>query len=1374
MNETEKIASAWVSAFLFILLWPALLSGQEKNLFFRHLTTNEGLSHNSVYAINEDDYGFMWIGTRSGLNRFDGYSFKIYDNNNSGLRNAYINTIFKDSKGRMWIGTQEGGLSRYNTETDNFTTYTHSPGSPGSFDQDNIQAIAEDSKGSIWAGTHGEDLYRLEEKTGKLILFNLQAKVPAGFNIERINTIFFESDTLLWLGTLGGLYHYNQVSGKVYPEYSDNGFVNDRVLSLFNENQSIIWLGTSSGVVRFNKKTHQAEKITTSNSSLSNDQILDIERIPDGRIMIATDGGGLNIYDPVTRSITQCMSDPNNPYTISNNSVYEIFTDKNKGLWVGNYVGGINYYSEFDWKFLPVKHQLNDRESLSDNHIRTFFQDREGGIWIGTLGGLNHYNPNTGKFKSFTFSKTTSNSLSSNTVLAIYEDREGNLWIGTFGGGISIFDKKKNTFRKFSHPDDNTGSLEKASIYAISETNSNKLCITSLGGIYILDRNTGRLKRYTSGTSNLSNNTVKVLCNDKQGNIWLGTNHGLNRFNPETEDFLVYTHSNSDSTTLANNRILSILQANDGRIWVGTEGGGVSILNPGTGKFYSITSREGLPDNVVNAIVQDNNENLWISTNKGLVQYDPVKGKLKIYTVADGLQGNEFNQKASLKTSDGKIYFGGSNGFNAFYPGNLVINTHPPKVLFTDLYISNKLVSVGEANGPLDKQLFLLEKLTLDFAQSNFEIHFSALGFINIGKYKYSFFMKGVDEAWTDFREVRSANYASLRPGLYTFMVKALNNDGVSSIEPAVLQIRILPPWWKTWWAYTIYAIIIISSLILFIRVNTSWVKVKQQLLLERFEKDQLEELNQMKLGFFTNISHEFKTPLTLILGHLDNLKNAGSEKKAENISNIEKNARRLLFLINQLLEFRKAESGLMKLKASKGNIVQLLEGIKESFNDLAVKKNIQFELTSEGIIPEIWFDAEKMEKIIFNLLSNAFKYTEEGGSISIQIRLKDTKWNNSNNNRLNSVEISIRDTGIGIAPDDIRMVFDRFYQETKSGTINKKIDSSGIGLAYCKRLVDLHHGDISAESELGKGSSFLVILPIGKDHLSDEEIKEEVNFLLKMDYQGFSGEIADIPSSDTGAVSPDDKMPLLLVVDDNPQVCIVIAEKFRTTFRVITAANGNGGLEIARQYLPDIIISDIMMPGMDGIEFCQKLKEDILTSHIPVILLTAKSGDENQIIGIKTGADAYLSKPYNPDLLQVTIENLINNRKLLRNKFAGQPTFVPAEVVSNKLDEQFLVRIISLIENDSDSDTLDVTKLSREVAMSRSVLYRKLKALTGNSIQDFVRIVKLRKAARMLLDSDFPVSEIAYQSGFANSKHFSTAFKRQFGKTPSEYRINA
>ncbi|MEI7982516.1 MAG: two-component regulator propeller domain-containing protein, partial [Bacteroidota bacterium] len=956
-----------------LLLIGSFSFGQANNLFFRHLNTNDGLSNNTVYSINDDTLGFIWIGTRSGLNRFDGYSFRIYDNR-SGLKNTMINIIFRDSKGRIWVGTQGGGLSRYAYETDTFTSFSNSPADSSSISHDDVQAIDEDSQGRIWIGTHEGALNRLDETKNKFVRIRLQEGLSPDFHINRINTILFENDTLLWIGTLDGLYRYNPKRDKVFPVLMDGKPLNRRVLCICNEGPVRIWLGTNNGIVGYDKLSHTAQYITTANSALTNDLILVIKRLQDGRLMIGTDGGGLDIYNPLTREITAYMSNPNAPYSLSNNSVYEIFIDRYNGLWVGNYIGGINYYSEFDWKFLPVQHEVNDLESLSDNHVRSFYQDSEGDIWIGTLGGLNQYNPNSGKFKTYTFNRNVANTLSSNTVLSMNEDHQGALWIGTYGGGISIFDKKRGTFRKFSHPDDLSHSLDKADIYGIVETTNKKICAASLGGIYLFDMNTGRMKRFQTSNSRLSNNTVKVLYLDRQGNIWAGTNQGINKFNPETGEFKVYTHSNTDPNSLTNNRILSITESKDGKLWIGTEGGGVGIFDPASENFSCLTSAEGLPDNVVNSVLQDNLGVFWFGTNKGLVRYDHIQKKLQVYTAADGLQANAFNQNAALKARDGKLFFGGINGFNVFYPGNLVSNLYPPKVILTDLYISNKLVNPGDE--PLATQLFLQKKLTLNY-QTNFEIHFSALGFINKGLYKYSYSLKGLDTAWTEYRDIRTVNYTNLNPGIYTLMVRAINSDGVISENPATLTIHILSPWWKTWWAYIVYTLVILGLLFLFMKFNISWIHVKNQLLLERKEKEQQEELNQLKLGFFTNISHEFKTPLTLILGHLDNLKEFSTGKQAETLNHIEKNAKRLLILINQLLEFRKAEIGLMKLKAGKGNIVLLINGIKASFDELAMKKNIGFEFICPVAIPEIWFDSEKIEKIVFNLLSNAFKHVD-------------------------------------------------------------------------------------------------------------------------------------------------------------------------------------------------------------------------------------------------------------------------------------------------------------------------------------------------------------------------------------------------------------
>ncbi len=1343
--------------------------GQGNNLFFRHLTTNEGLSNNTVYAINEDTLGFIWIGTRSGLNRFDGHSFKVYDNS-SGLRNVFINTIFRDSKGRIWVGTQGGGISRYEYETGGFTSFVNDPLKPNTISHDDVQAIVEDHKGNLWIGTHEGGLNMLDMSTNTITRVPVQKLLPAGYRIDRINTMLMENDTLIWIGTLDGLFSYNPLKNRIYPFLVNGNPVNARILALFVEEPDKLWLGTQSGIVKVDIARHLDEYVISGKTGLSSDLVVDIKKSPDGRIMIATDGGGLNIYDPASGVFTPFMNNPNSPNGISNNSVYTIFIDSFKGLWVGNYIGGINYYSEYDWKFQPVKHELNDPQSLSDNHVRCFYQDGQGMIWIGTLGGLNQYDPASGRFRIYAADKKDNHSLTSNSVLSIYEDRDGKFWIGTFGGGISIFDKKSKTFRKFRHRDDPTGSLEKANIYSIIEASSNKLYIASLGGIYLLDRNTDRMTRFLSTNSRLSNNTVKVLCKDKSGNIWAGTNQGINKLNHENGEITCYSHSISNPNSLSNNRILSIITANDGKLWIGTEGGGVSIFDPSAERFYSITTTDGLPDNVVNSVLQDNLGIFWLATNKGLVRYDQSTKKMRIYTSADGLQANEFNQNAALKSKDGNLYFGGINGYNVISPGNLITDFSPPKVILTDLYISNKLVRPGDEQSPIDKQLFLEKRISLGY-EATFEIDFAALGFINKGKYQYSYKMTGLSLDWTEFREGRSASYSNLPPGLYTFMVRARNNDGVLSSNPASIEIRILPPLWKTWWAFCLYILVILALLFMFMRYNISWIRVKNQLILERKEKEQLEELNQMKLGFFTNISHEFKTPLTLILGSLDNLKHSGPNNQPDQLRNIEKNAQRLLILINQLLEFRKAENGLMKLKATKGNIVNFLRGIKENFEEFARMKSIHFELNASGNIPEIWFDAEKIEKILYNLLSNAFKFVNPGGRIEINLAFREIEAAKEPQGQRSFLELVVKDTGQGMSVDDLKNIFNRFYQESKDATRTQHTEGSGIGLAYSKKLVELHHGEISVQSEQGKGASFIILLPVGKGHLNDDEIKEEINFQLIMDYQGLSGVFNDESPFSENVPVVNENMPILLVVDDNPMICKVIAEKFHQEYQVITAGNGIEGLEKARKFVPDIIISDILMPGMDGIEFCRKIKDELLTCHIPVIMLTAKSDDDSQIEGISTGADAYIAKPYNPEILQATLRNLVNSRKVLLNKFYGKEQFVPSEVVSNKIDEKFLNRLIGLIEEYAEQETIDISVICREIAMSRSALYRKLKALTGNSIQDFIRMVKLRKASRMLLETTQTISEIAYQSGFPNTKHFSTTFKKQFGKTPSEYR---
>ncbi|TFH38621.1 MAG: hybrid sensor histidine kinase/response regulator [Bacteroidia bacterium] len=1354
---------------LIIIIVSISASGQEKELLFSHFFTDDGLSHNSVYAINQDTLGFVWIGTRSGLNRFDGNVFKTYDLN-QGLKDVYINSIFRDSEGEIWIGTQEGGLSRYNYLSDSFDSWLISLDDQASLRRNNVLSVAEDNHGRIWVGSHAGELNIFSKQNLSFEKVEIINETYGDGQPDRINQIYFDSDSTAWLGTFHGLYQLWIPDLNKPATVIINRVLNNWVTSIFRNSDGRLWVGTNSGIFLGNYHDEEFELINTSNSNLSNNMVTDIESFNDGTIIIGTDGGGINIYNVSTGQIEVSDSDPNNQYSLSNNSVYDIFVDRDRSIWVGNYIGGLNYYSSNDWKFTPVRHKLNNPRSLSDNHVRTFCEDSQGNIWMGTLGGLNLYDRKTLAFSSYTFSRSSQNSLSSNTVLSIFEAGENYLWIGTFGGGLNIFDKSQNLFTKFSHPDDQNRSLDRASIYQIADAGKGRIILATLGGIYLVDTVSGRMTRYTSSNSSLSSNTVKALCRDSHGYIWLGTNFGLNRFNPDDGSFVLYIHSTSDPNSLSNNRVLSIVESGDGLIWIGTEGGGVSIFDHLTGKFSAITINEGLSDNVVNAVLQDNNGSYWLSTNKGLVRYNISNEVFSIYTVADGLQGNEFYQNSSLKASDGSLFFGGPYGFNNFDPQLLKISPVPPVIIFTDLSISGRIVRDFNEKSPLNKQLCLQELLRFPY-HSSFEIHFSVPGSPNSNKYQFAYFLEGAGEDWTEFQKAQSANFSNLRPGNYTFFVRAINNDGIISDNLASIRIKILPPWWKTWWVFIIYSFIIGGLLLVLLHLNNSKIIARHELQNEVREREQLESLNQMKLSFFTDISHEFKTPLTLILGHLDNLRTTATHGKGKTLLIIESNARRLLLLINQLLEFRKAESGLMRLNASKGNIMALINTIKESFSDLALRKRIDLKIVAEEPVPDLWFDSEKMEKIVFNILSNAFKYTNEGGSILVEIGKDNHPDERARRGETEYLQIRFMDSGRGIARDEIDYIFDRFNNPVPSTGNSPKPEGSGIGLAFSKRLVELHHGKISVKSEEGKGAEFIISFPLGKDHLADSEIKGDNEYHLKLDYHSIEND-SRFDGNDIVNIVPNKRSkPIMLIVDDNPAVCQVITEKFHSGFTVISASDGKAGIQKARLYLPDIVISDIMMPYLDGFEFCNLVKTNMSTSHIPVILLTAKSGEEDQIHGYTTGADAYIAKPYNPELLRATVDNLMNSRKILRKKYIDQANNIPSELFENKLDEEFLRKLVETIESEKFSENLDVATLCNELGMSRSVLYRKIKMLTDNSIQEFVRIVKLRKAARLLLSAGNPISDIAFVSGFSNTKHFSTAFKKLYGKTPSQYR---
>ncbi|MDF1572036.1 MAG: two-component regulator propeller domain-containing protein [Bacteroidales bacterium] len=1376
----------------FILLFLVLTVGMPVRalplgdpLFFRHILPEDGLSNNVVYDIVEDDVGFIWIATRNGLNRFDGSGFRVYDQFDGGLKSSHINILYKDVNGNIWVGTQSG-LARYNQATDHFHVYSNPLGNENT-DASNIISITGNSRGDIWFGTNASGIMKLEQGDDSVKVIVPEPENLPGLLLTRVRGLMFENDSTLWFGAYEGLCRYHLNTGRcevVLERWKD---IQQRVQVLLDYNEEWLFGGTDGeGILKLNKHTGAFSLINSGNSSITIDLVRDLAFSEEGILLAGTDGGGMVLMDPVSFEMEIITNDPNDPYSIINNSIYSIFRDHYKNLWVGTYAGGISFNSEYDRIFLPVGHEVNNPNSLSDNNVRSILQDSRGGVWFGTRGGLNLLRNNAHDFRIFKNDPEGGSSISSNTILSLMDDHRGNLWVGTFAGGINLLDLDTYRIRKFTHPGDENNSLLRAHVYDMLLSRTFEIWIATMGGVYRYNLRNDQMERYLREDMNLLDNAVKVLMEDRKGRIWIGTNNGLNVLIPGEKSFRAYRTREGDTTSLSNNRILTLLEDEHGDIWIGTEGGGINILSPESGVFRHISASDGLPGNVINCILQDHNGQFWITTNRGLVRYQPLQNRFRIYSESDGLQSNQFYSNAGIITGDRRIILGGPGGFNAFFPDSLKENRFSPRVILTDLYLYNKPVIIGEEGSPLNKQLFLQDTLVLRHDQNNVSIHFTSIGLINSDNSKYATFLERFDRDWTDFTENQSAVYTNLDPGRYTFMVKAVNSSGVESEQAAAVYLRVMPPPWKSWVAFVIYAIVLTSLLLLFRAYIISWINVKNELEMQRREKEHMEELNQLKLRFFTNISHEFRTPLTLIRGYLDSLLDNENTNRREDAGQIiRQNINRLLRLINELLDFRKAESGLTRLSVEKLNIVEFIRNIKDNYTELSEQRGIDFTFHVASPIPDIWFDPAKIEKVMFNLLSNAFKFTDDGGQIRIILdmvqrkmvseHVAEKKMSGENLLTVEYVVISVFNTGEGIPEEELGLIFDRFYQSgRKDETRSNRQKGSGIGLAYSKRLVELHGGIIGVTSNPETGTIFNVELPTGEQHFTAEEKTQEnpQGYQLRIDSSEIKNELF------LSAFDAPDKLreglPLVLIVEDNPSIIRMIRDQEGDVYNFVAAPNGREGLTMADKYMPDLIITDLMMPVMNGIEFTEKIKSELATSHIPVIMLTAKTDDETQIAGLDHGADAFIKKPYNPEVLKLTIRNLLESRQLLKKKFSGFNTLVPEEVTSNRLDEKFLDKLINVIEARSGETELDVVSVSREMGMSRSVLYRKIKSISGYTIQEFVRVCKLKKAANLLINSQESISEIAYSSGFSNAKHFSTRFRKHFGVTPTEFRKNA
>jgi signal transduction histidine kinase/DNA-binding response OmpR family regulator len=919
------------------------------------------------------------------------------------------------------------------------------------------------------------------------------------------------------------------------------------------------------------------------------------------------------------------------------------------------------------------------------------------------------------------------------------EDKSGILWIGAYIG-LNKFNKERKQFTR----------------YYSSQTNHNKL----------------------------SSNIILSITEDNSGYLWFATGYGLNKYEKGKNLFTSYVHDPNNPKSLSDNSVRSIYEDKKGTLWICTQGGGLNKFNRESGEFIHFRKKDGLPSDIAFDILEDEHNNLWISTSNGLTKFNSSKGLFRNYDTKDGLPSNEFSYRAKFKGSDGIIYFGTKKGLVAFHPDSIKDNPHIPPIVVTNFLLFNKSVPIGLDTTSdrmiLEKSIINTKELELTYEDYIFSFEFAALDFHAPEKNKYAYMMEGFEKSWTytDSKK-RFATYTNLDPGEYTFRVIGSNNDGVWNEEGASIKLIITPPWWKTWWAYTFYILLGLSLLYSLRRYELNRTRYKHGLELKEVEAEKLRETDRMKSHFFANISHEFRTPLTLILGPADNIKsNSSTEDIQKQTGLIKRNANRLLNLVNQLLDLSKLEAGKLKVHASKGNIVSFVKGVAMSFESIAEKMDIQLRIKSSGDEVEMYFDKEMMIKILSNLLSNSFKFTHESGEITVNIKTTEN----------DSLEIKIRDTGIGIASEELPKLFDRFYQVDASHT--RKYEGTGIGLALTKELVELHHGSIKVESkkeedEQNGWTEFIIELPLGKEHFAEDELVEEVisdsNLLPEskeynpLDHSELEQSLSNLIHPEAFQLAPDEERMIILLVEDNSDVRDFIKDSLGNEFVVEEAFNGEHGVKKAENIIPDLIISDIMMPKMDGNELTRILKNDEKTSHIPIILLTAKSEQESKLEGLETGADDYLTKPFDTKELMIRIKNLINVRRKLQERYS-RGDFIPAKKEPGKklsyLDEQFMNKVMEVIEKHLSEEEFSIEQFGKEAGMSRVQLHRKLKALSGKSASTFLRSVRLSKAKKMIEEQKGNISEIAYSVGFSSPQYFTRCFKKEFGYPPSEVTI--
>ncbi|WP_316814970.1 two-component regulator propeller domain-containing protein [Pedobacter nyackensis] len=1350
----------WIKASLFFILLfgyrPAI--AQKDKISFKHLTVENGLSQSSVLSIAQDSMGFMWFGTKDGLNKYNTRNFEIYKRekgNSSSLSSSQnINALLTDSKGNLWVGTQKG-LNKYLPESNSFKRYLHDPKNKSSISDNIIRSLFEDNKGQIWIGTDsGLNKLNRDDTFNRFLPGNGNDSGPAH---QLVKAICQDYKGSIWLGTANGLTKMDVVNGtyhfQSYFHRKDNpkSLMENDISAVFEDQRRNLWIGThSSGLVLFNHETETFRHFTSKKGdpgSISSNVIRRIKMASDGKLWVST-LNGINILDLDNFKFSALHHNPEDQGSLNHNSIYDILQDATGSMWAGTYFGGVNFYHANATPFRWYKTSLG-KNGISSNVVSAIVEDKNHNLWIGTEAeGLNYYDRTSGRFTSFKHDLENSNSLSSNLVKTISIAKNGEVWIGTYEGGLDVYQPSTKTFRHYKPNHADPKALNSNRIVCLLHDRNNKLWIgTRAQGIFIYNEKENNFTPYSNVSKYRELKFLRCFFQDTKGNIWIATNSGTYILDPVSNKMRAFTVSDNRSKF---DDINVIREDSQGIIWLGSYDDGLIRYHPEKNVVRFYTTKDGLPSNVILGVLEDEKRNLWISTDNGLAKFD--RKTIKNYTVEDGLPGNVFNYNSFYKDAKGEFFFGGYSGLVSFFPEQIKENKKVPKVIFTRLRLFNKTVVIGDENDLLKRNISLTKELTFSHAQNIFSIEFAVLNYIKSEKNQYAYKLEGLDKEW-NYVSSPIATFYNLPSGTYKLLIKGSNNDGVWTSQAEQMIIHIQPPFWKTWWAYSIYVLLL--GAILFLVFRFLWIRA-----LLRKEH----EVYQMKMDFFTNVSHEIRTPLTLIIGPLEHLINDTKEYPGINrrLLTVKKNAGRLTRLVNELMDFRKQEAGKMTLNVSPENIVEFAKEIYLSFQYLAIRHHIDYQFISSEDHIEVYFDPGQLEKVFFNLLSNAFKFTPEHGMIRLSVKRTENRY----------IEIMVLDNGKGIPEESRDKLFTDFYQVKDPLSRNS---GTGIGLALSKRIAKLHHGDLVLLPDVPSNDKqvqtcFCLTLKTGSNHFKKEELVSQFVSVENPVLYQLPQELGELPDQDGFDEKAIEERITLLIVEDNREIRDFIKQSLRLFYNIIEAEDGAQGAELALEKIPDIIVSDVMMPVMDGLEMCRVLKTDLRTSHIPIILLTARSGIIHEVSGLKTGAEAYITKPFSIDVLQLNISNLLTLQSNMRRKFSQQITLQPTNILIESTDEEFLNKIMGIIEHNFSVDDFNVNILASEVGMSTPILYKKIKALTGLTVNNFIKSVRLKRAAQLLKQNAYTVYEVAYMVGFGDSKYFSKEFTKQFGRTPSDY----